>query len=778
MILNKELESTYTILEEIGSGGGGTVFKAYHKRLQKEVVLKKIHSNLTGGNTRAETDILKNLKSKYLPQVLDFFELDGDVYTVMDFIPGKSLKVCLKEGQKFKQNQVLKWLDQLCEAVEELHTQKPPIIHGDIKPDNIMLSPENNICLIDFNVSGDFENADVAGYTAGYAAPEQISNFKARKERLAEKTAAVRTGAAIGTAYDSGAVAGVEGTGAADGDVTEVDNAGVDGDVTEVDNAGVDGDVTEVDNAGAAGDVTEVDDAGAASASETGVGSPGAGSADKVTEGRSGAAELMEYTRIPVDVRSDIYSIGATVYHLLTGERPGVDKVKPIWEHSVKLEESLAYLIMKCLEREPKKRFQSVAELHKAVRNVHKSGKRYKALLRRQFLVRLALAAGMVGFAVLAAAGRTRMREEKQEKYGELVSQEREAREQGDHARVLDRYQEAAALFPEKGEAYLEVSLSLYQQKRYEDVADFTHNQIECNVKEIEALGEIYYIYGNSCLELDDYSAAADAFQKAIFYHSTNAQYYQDYAISLARMGQTEEASQKLEQAVKYGVGNDGLYYTQGEIAYARGDLDAARDSFFDCIATTEDDYRKMRAYLMCSRMLGEQELTEERVSEDIALLQKAADDLPKEYTNALLERLAQAYADMGELTRDGQYDMQALRVFESIAEYGWATYTTYHNMAILYQKNSMYQQGLELLKSLLDMFGENYNTYKRMAFMEASLQSQVPSDSRSYSQFAEYYQIAMRLYQEQLSGNQTDPEMMTLQNLYDQAVQGGWIKE
>lgn len=718
MNLNKELESTYAILEEIGSGGGGTVFKAYHKRLQKEVVLKKVHSNLTGGNIRAETDILKNLKSKYLPQVLDFFELDGDVYTVMDFIPGRSLKACLKEGQKFKQNQVLKWLDQLCEAVEELHTQKPPIIHGDIKPDNIMLTPDNNICLIDFNVSGDFENADVAGYTAGYAAPEQVLNFKARKERLAAKAAAVQAGAAIRTAYS--------------GDVTEVEDTGA-----------------------ACGDETEVDDAGAAS-----------------------TANLLEYKRIPVDARSDIYSIGATVYHLLTGERPGVDKVKSIWEYPVKLEESFAYLIMKCLEREPKKRFQSVAELHKAVLNVHKSGKRYKALLRRQFFVRLVLAAGMIGFAVLAAAGRSRMREEKQEKYSELVSQERVAREQGDYDRVLDRYQEATALFPEKGEAYLEVSLSLYQQKRYEDVADFTHNEVERNVKEIEALGEIYYIYGNSCLELDEYSAAADGFQMAIFYHSTNAQYYQDYAISLARMGKTDEASQKLEQAVKYGLGNDGLFYTQGEIAYARGHLDAARDSFFDCIATTDDDYRKMRAYLMCSRMLGEQELTEERVSEDIAILKKAVDDLPKEYTNALLERLAQAYIDMGELTHDGQYDMQALEMFGNIAVYGWATYTTYHNMAILYQKNGMYQQGLELLKSMLDMFGENYNTYKRMAFMEASLQSQMPSDSRSYSQFAEYYQVTMRLYQEQLSGNQTDPEIMTLQNLYDQAVQGGWIKE
>lgn len=762
--LNKELENTYTLLEEIGSGGGGTVYKAYHRRLKKEVVLKKIHSGLTGGNIRAETDILKNLKSEYLPQVLDFFELGGDVYTVMDFIPGRSLKLCLKDEKKFKQNQVLKWLDQLCEAVEKLHAQNPPIIHGDIKPDNIMLTPENNICLIDFNVSGDFENADVIGYTAGYAAPEQVSNFKAKKARKAAKAAA----AAAADRKEAADAAEVDRGDAADADATEVDRGdAADADATEVDR----GDVTEADAVDATevdrGDVTEAD-----SEDTTPVGRRG-GFGESVS-----ASEVMEDPRIPVDVRSDIYSIGATVYHLLTGERPGTDKVKPVWEYPVRLEEAFAYLIMKCLERDPQKRFQSVTELKKAVRNVHKSGKKYKALLRRQFLIRLALASSMIGFAALAAAGRVHMRQEKQEKYVALVNREREAREQGDHDGALGEYRAAAALFPEKGEAYLEISLSLYQQKRYEDVVEFTHSEIERNVKESDVLGELYYICGNSCLELEDYSGAADAFQEAILFNGTNAQYYQDYAISLARLGKAGEAAEKLEQAVRYGLGNDGIYYAQGEIACARGDLDTALESFSDCIASTGDDYRKMRAYLMCSRILEGRELSEERISEDIALLEKAVEELPKEYSNALLERLAQAYIDMGELTGSGQYDLQAIETFETIAEYGWATYATYQNMVILCQKNAMYQEGLELLESMLEMFGENYNTYKRMAFMEASLQTQASLESRSYSRFAEYYAAAMKLYQEQLSGNQTDPEMITLQNLYEQAVQGGWIKK
>ncbi|MBD5459494.1 MAG: serine/threonine protein kinase, partial [Lachnospiraceae bacterium] len=151
----QELTGTYDIYEQIGAGGGGTVYRAMHKRLQKAVVLKKI----TGGATsiqecRTEVDILKNLRHSYLPQVLDFIESSEGIYTVMDFIPGKSMRQMLEEGHIFTEKEVLKYTRQLCEALDYLHSQNPPIVHGDIKPDNIMVTPEGNVCLIDFNISG------------------------------------------------------------------------------------------------------------------------------------------------------------------------------------------------------------------------------------------------------------------------------------------------------------------------------------------------------------------------------------------------------------------------------------------------------------------------------------------------------------------------------------------------------------------------------------------------------------------------------------------------
>ena len=171
------LGGIYEITEKIGSGGGGIIFKANHLRMEKTVALKLIKEDVKGIiENRAEVDILKNLKNDFLPQVLDFVEDNNDVYTVMEFIEGQDLSVLVKSGKQFDEKNVIKYAVQLCGAVEYLHSQNPPIIHSDIKPANIMLTPSDKICLIDFNISS-ITNGDRAysmGGSKGFAAPEQF----------------------------------------------------------------------------------------------------------------------------------------------------------------------------------------------------------------------------------------------------------------------------------------------------------------------------------------------------------------------------------------------------------------------------------------------------------------------------------------------------------------------------------------------------------------------------------------------------------------------------
>ena len=145
----------YEIQEQIGAGGGGIVYMGRHVRLDKKIVLKADKRKLGTKPEilRREVDMLKDLSHTYIPQVYDFVQEDGVVYTVMDFIDGESLDRVLKREEVPTQPQVIHWACQILEALVYLHGQPPyGILHGDIKPANIMRKPNGDICLIDYNI--------------------------------------------------------------------------------------------------------------------------------------------------------------------------------------------------------------------------------------------------------------------------------------------------------------------------------------------------------------------------------------------------------------------------------------------------------------------------------------------------------------------------------------------------------------------------------------------------------------------------------------------------
>lgn len=173
------LDNRYEIVEEIGRGGTGIVFLAYHHGLRKYVVVKKLKESFgSRPDIRVEVDILKNLHHPFLPQVYDFIQYGDQIYTVMDYVEGCDLESYREQGYRFSEKQLVYWLRQLLQVLEYLHSQIPPIIHSDIKPANIMIDQKGDVCLIDFNISIGSENALILGLSRRYASPEQIELYQ------------------------------------------------------------------------------------------------------------------------------------------------------------------------------------------------------------------------------------------------------------------------------------------------------------------------------------------------------------------------------------------------------------------------------------------------------------------------------------------------------------------------------------------------------------------------------------------------------------------------
>lgn len=304
--MSKIIASTYEVLEHIGSGGGGNVYLAEHLRLNKKVVLKADKRKLTTRPEllRREVDVLKNLSHPYIPKVYDFFTEDDVVYTVMDYVEGESLDKPLKRGEKFSQPQVIKWAKQILEALRYLHSPthgEPPrgFVHSDIKPANIMLTPFNDICLIDFNISLALGEENFVGYSAGYASPEHYG---------LDYSIGLNDKSTISKAYDANAATRYMGTKSSD--------------------------------------------------------------------------ESGKKTVVP-DVRSDIYSTGAVMYHLLSGKRPASSalEVEPLSDGE--FSPQITAIISKAMQPNPDLRYQSAEEMLYALSHLHENDPRVKKSRRR-----------------------------------------------------------------------------------------------------------------------------------------------------------------------------------------------------------------------------------------------------------------------------------------------------------------------------------------------------------------------------------------------------------
>ena len=166
----------------------GEVYLAVDQRLGSAVALKRTFfagDEMLGNAFEREARTLARMRHPVLPKVSDHFGENEEQYLVMEHISGDDLAKRLEAaGKPFPVSWVLFWADQLLDALSYLHTHEPPIIHRDIKPQNLKLTDENHVILLDFglsktstgqtNISQSGSTGSVVGYTPHYAPMEQI----------------------------------------------------------------------------------------------------------------------------------------------------------------------------------------------------------------------------------------------------------------------------------------------------------------------------------------------------------------------------------------------------------------------------------------------------------------------------------------------------------------------------------------------------------------------------------------------------------------------------
>src|ERR1041385_2039163 len=182
--------SHYKILDKLGEGGMGVVYKAQDLKLDRAVAIKFLPAHLSGSELNKERFLQEARAAAALnhPNILGIYEINeenGNLYFVMEYVEGKTLKqhiTGLKTGTGIPVNQGLEWTAQIAQGVKSAHEKS--IVHRDIKPENIMLTRDGTLKIMDFGIaklksSSGLTKTGTSLGTLSYMSPEQAQGMAA-----------------------------------------------------------------------------------------------------------------------------------------------------------------------------------------------------------------------------------------------------------------------------------------------------------------------------------------------------------------------------------------------------------------------------------------------------------------------------------------------------------------------------------------------------------------------------------------------------------------------
>lgn len=174
----------YKFLQPLGQGGMGTVYLAEDLQNNNALcVVKQLNNKNEEPEEqkegerlfKREIEILEGLDHRGIVHIFDKHVSKDDYFLVMDYIPGKNLETVITQYGPFNSEATVEIGIQCCEVLEYLHERNPPVIYRDLKPSNLMLTPEGEIVFIDFGIARTFmpKQSATRVVTAGYSPPEQ-----------------------------------------------------------------------------------------------------------------------------------------------------------------------------------------------------------------------------------------------------------------------------------------------------------------------------------------------------------------------------------------------------------------------------------------------------------------------------------------------------------------------------------------------------------------------------------------------------------------------------
>ena len=172
----------YQIIEELGKGGMGKVYKAVDTRINEKIALKLIKAEISSDNKTLERfgnelKLARKIVHKNVGRMYDINEEEGTHYITMEYVSGQDLKGLIRQSGQLAIGTTISVAKQICEGLAEAH--KVGVVHRDLKPNNIMIDREGEVRIMDFGIARSLKEKSITGAgvmigTPEYMSPEQV----------------------------------------------------------------------------------------------------------------------------------------------------------------------------------------------------------------------------------------------------------------------------------------------------------------------------------------------------------------------------------------------------------------------------------------------------------------------------------------------------------------------------------------------------------------------------------------------------------------------------
>lgn len=469
--------------------------------------------------------------------------------------------------------------------------------------------------------------------------------------------------------------------------------------------------------------------------------------ADTTYIGTKGYAAPEQFGKAQTDARTDIYSLGVTMYHLLTGKSPYEPPYQfvPVRQLVPELSHGIEYILNKCVQSEPADRYQTVDELVDELDHIYRFDRAWQKYQNAK-RIRVAVVAVMLIASVgLMAGGLALMAQEKEAAYSSLLVQASELYTT-DYDGTVALLNEARALYPDRIDADRQQTYALYLNGKWQECIDFGLESLQNYGEDIQ----IRLSMASAQFELGEYEDAAEGFAQG---GELSVDNLRDYAVCLGRLGQIDQAEQILNELIGQGAHPDVTQYVQGEVYFAQEDYLDAETAFLDALEQSETSALTRRCYVSlgdlyrdCAALMRvNASPIEYPATKSAELLSSAVVQEGLRYDSVLWEMLALAYFEAyhTDASVPQNYLTKAAECFNRVIELGVTKEYLYSNLYTIYYELKDYDKAEQALTAYEEMFPEDYMPHALRGMMLITIENGKPQASRNYRPALHEYETA-----------------------------------